>query len=139
MKLFVDTSALYSLLDRSDLNHASAKDIWRQLMADGSDLVTSNYVLLETMALAQGRLGMAAVRDLSEGIGALLTVHWVDRTLHEMGIAAVLAANRRRLSLGDCISFAVCRQLHIARVFAFDPHFDEQGFLPPYDTATYNG
>jgi predicted nucleic acid-binding protein len=51
--------------------------------------------------------------------------------MHAQSVAAALAANRRRLSLVDCVSFTVCRRLNIDRVSAFDPHFDEQGFLPP--------
>lgn len=131
--IFVDTSALYSLLDRDDANHAAAGELWRQLLADDVELVTSNYILVETTALVQGRLGMAAVRDFHESVVPLLTVHWVDSSMHAQGVAAVLAASRRRLSLVDCVSFTLCRLLNVERVFAFDPHFDEQGFLPPYE------
>lgn len=131
--IFVDTSALYSLLDRNDANHAEASRQWRRLLADDSHLVTSNHVLVETAALVQGRLGMDAKRDFHESIAPLLAVHWVDNALHAQGVSAVLTANRRRLSLVDCVSFVVCRRLSIDRVFAFDPHFSEQGFLPPYN------
>jgi predicted nucleic acid-binding protein len=130
--IFVDTSAFYSLLDRDDANHATAGETWQRLLAEDSELVTSNYILVETTALVRGRLGMAAARDFHENITPLLAVEWIDRAAHEMGVAAVLTANRRRLSLVDCVSFTVCRRLNIARVFAFDPHFAEQGFLPPY-------
>jgi len=40
----------------------------------------------------------------------------------------VLAANRRQLSLVDCVSFAAMRESGIEHYFAFDEHFDEQGF-----------
>ena len=40
----------------------------------------------------------------------------------------MLTANRRQLSLVDCINFEIIRQNHIERVFALDPHFVEQGF-----------
>jgi predicted nucleic acid-binding protein len=40
----------------------------------------------------------------------------------------VQAANRRSLSLVDCVSFVVMRQLAIRDAFAFDRHFEEQGF-----------
>ncbi len=132
MRLFVDTSALYSLMDRNDQNHTAAQSIWKQVLADDIELVTSNYVLMEVTALIQSRIGIAALRDFDESIAALMTVYWVDSGLHATGIAAVLAANRRRLSLVDCVSFSVCRRLSIEHVFAFDPHFDEQGFLPAY-------
>ncbi|HQY93738.1 hypothetical protein [Caldilinea sp.] len=76
--IFVDTPAFYSLLDRADANHVAASERWRRLVADDVELVTSNYILVETTALVQGRLGMAAARDFHEDIMPLLTVYWVD-------------------------------------------------------------
>jgi len=55
-------------------------------------------------------------------------LEWVDETIHQVGIASVLAAARRGLSLVDCVSFEIMRRLGIKRAFAFDRHFEEQGF-----------
>ncbi|MBK8049849.1 MAG: PIN domain-containing protein [Anaerolineales bacterium] len=128
----MDTSAFYSLLDRDDANHGQASLTWQQLMVDEVELITSNYVLLETTTLLQNRLGIEAARDFNENMACLTTVCWVDNSLHENALAAVLVANRRRLSLVDCVSFVLCRRLGIDRAFSFDNHFDEQGLLPPY-------
>ena len=53
---------------------------------------------------------------------------WVDQPTHEAGVAAVLAAGRRKLSLVDCVSFEIMRRGGIRRAFSFDPHFREAGF-----------
>lgn len=58
-----------------------------------------------------------------------VSVHWVDQAAHSAGVSAVLTANRRSLSLTDCVSFIVMRQLGVHEVFAFDRHFAEQGFV----------
>ena len=92
-------------------------------------LITTNYIFLETTALAQHRLGMAAVQDLQENIFPLFSVEWVGEAFHHTGVAALLTANRRQLSLVDCTSFEVCRRLGIQQVFSFDQHFVEQGFV----------
>jgi predicted nucleic acid-binding protein len=42
--------------------------------------------------------------------------------------SALLAANRRLLSLVDCTSFQTMRLRGISRVFTFDHHFKEYGF-----------
>jgi predicted nucleic acid-binding protein len=63
MTVFVDTSAFYAVLDRDDANHAEAKNVWTRLVREGTTFLTSNYVLVETAALLQHRLGMAAVRS----------------------------------------------------------------------------
>lgn len=128
MTVFVDTSAFYALFDRNDNRHTQAQNIWRETLDSATLLLTSNYVLLELSALLQRRFGMEAIRDVEERLVPVLTVTWVSDELHRRGVAMLLAANRRQLSLVDCVSFAVCRQSGVHTVFAFDAHFTEQGF-----------
>lgn len=128
MEVFVDTSAFLSILNRDDADFMGAQQIWSLLAQQRSALVTTNYVLVETFALLQNRLGKSAVHDFHYYFVPLLHVTWVDSQLQQAGITAVLAANRRRLSVVDCVSFAVCWQRNIQQVFAFDHHFTEQGF-----------
>jgi predicted nucleic acid-binding protein len=128
MSIFVDTSAFVAYLNRDDQNHATAAKVMETLVQEKSLLVTTNYTLLETTALLQRRLGLTALQDFQEVVVPLLTITWVDAALHDLGVTAVLTANRRQLSLVDCISFVVCRRQGIQQVFAFDQHFAEQGF-----------
>jgi predicted nucleic acid-binding protein len=85
---------------------------------------------VECFALVQHRLGMDAVRGLQEDILPVIHVEFVTLDIHRIGIAALLSAARRNLSLVDCVSFEVMRSLDIKNAFAFDPHFKEQGFAP---------
>ncbi len=135
MMVFVDTSAFLAVLDADDTNHRTAARIWEKLLKDQAALVCSSYVLVETFALVQRRLGMKAVRVLDEDILPLVKVEWIGEDIHQQAVSAVLVANRRNLSLVDCASFAVMRRLGIREVFTFDKHFLEQGFetLPPRD------
>lgn len=128
---FVDTSAIYALLDRSDANHPRAAADWMELIKSRSPLLTTNYVVIEVCALCQHRLGMEAVRALHDNLFPLIQVHYVDEAVHALGMAALLAASRRKLSLVDCTSFQVMRQFGIRHAFAFDRHFEEEGFARP--------
>jgi len=128
VSVFVDTSALYAVLDRDDAQHAAAAEVWRRLV-DGEDrLVCSNYVLIEACALVQNRLGMKALRALQDGILPWLETYWITTDDHERAMEAVLVADRRALSLVDCTSFIAMRRLGLRRVFAFDDDFTQQGF-----------
>ena len=128
MPVYIDTSAIYAILDETDISHEAAAATWH-LMDDRSEsLFTSNYVLLETVALLQGRLGLESVRVLETRVVPLLTIRWVDRDLHTRATGALLTAGRRNLSLVDCVSFEVMREMDLDTAFVFDAHFTEQGF-----------
>ena len=129
MICFIDTSAFYAVLDADDRNHAAARTQWAELLRQGAELFTTNYVLVETHALIQHRLGLAAVRAFREDVYPLLHVDWVDRELHDGGLGALLSAQRRLLSLVDCVSFESMRRHGVRQAFVFDLHFAEQGFL----------
>jgi predicted nucleic acid-binding protein len=126
--VFVDTSAFYAVLDRDDDNHRKAAGAWADIIGQNYGLVTSNYILLETLALLQSRIGIEAVRVLQNDVVPIVRVEFVTPELHAIGVAALLAASKRRLSLVDCISFEIVRSLGLEAVFAFDAHFRAYGF-----------
>jgi predicted nucleic acid-binding protein len=128
MRIFVDTSAFYALLDRDDENHPKGEKAWDRIIHPENTLVTSNYVLVETFALLQKRLGFGAVRGFQEDMIPILQVEFITSDIHRLGVAALLSASRRGFSLVDCISFEVMRDWGIKTAFTFDPHFREQGF-----------
>ena len=128
MSAFIDTSALLAVLDADDAQHARASRAWRELVSGDEPIVTSSYVLVETFALVQTRLGLDAVLALHGDVVPILEIVWVDEALHAAAMTALLTARKRDLSLVDCLSFEVMRRAGIERAFAFDRHFSQQGF-----------
>jgi predicted nucleic acid-binding protein len=128
MSVFIDTSALFAVMDADDGNHTRAAGVWRELIGSGQALVTTSYVLVESCALVQNRLGFEAVRGLCDDLVPVLTVEFVTSDIHRLGTAALLAASKRGLSLVDCVSFQTMRELGIRSAFTFDRHFREYGF-----------
>ncbi|MFN2341150.1 MAG: PIN domain-containing protein, partial [Halanaerobium sp.] len=49
--IFVDTSAWFSILSKSDKNHDKIKNIYQKLLENNNNLVLSNHVLGETFTL----------------------------------------------------------------------------------------
>ena len=96
-------------------------------MADAS-LLTHEYVLVETTALIQRRLGIGALRRFIDGLLPLIEIAWVDGHLHSEAREALLAAGRREASLVDWTSFLVMRRHGVRQAFTFDAGFAAQGF-----------
>lgn len=129
MTVFIDTSAIYAVFDRDDVNHPRARAAWERLLQGSDTLLTSNYVLVEAGALLQNRLGFPALRALHDDVVPLLTVEWITEAVHRSAAASLLTASRRNLSLVDCVSFQIMRAMSAQSAFCFDRHFREQGFL----------
>lgn len=128
--VLVDTSALIALLNRKDRYHDDATLVWRRLVLQDEPVICTNYVVVEAIALVQRRLGLAAVRRLLQDLIPWLSIEWVQPEIHEVAISALLAANRRGLSIVDCVSFEVARRKRVSAIFAYDRDFVEHGFTP---------
>jgi uncharacterized protein len=128
MSVFVDTAAFLAVLNAGDRFHPLARQAWGEILASDQVLWSSNYILLETIALLQHRFGIEAVRLFERDILPIVQINWVDEAIHKQAMSALLAANRRTLSLVDCTSFEIMREAGLDTVFTFDTHFREQGF-----------
>ena len=126
--IFIDTSAFYALLDGDDAEHSRALRLWEKEPLVEGGLVTTNYVVLESMALLQTRLGMPAVRVFREAILPLVRIEWIDEAVHAQAVSALIAADRRGLSLVDLSGFETMLRLGIRSAFTFDRHFRQYGF-----------
>jgi predicted nucleic acid-binding protein len=127
MRTFVDTSALYALMDEDDRNHLAAA-VWFATADATEVLVSHGYVVVETAALVQRRLGAVAVRTLFDALVPAMSIVYVDEVLHGRAVAAFLAGLRRHVSFVDWVSFQLIRDAGLDRAFAFDSDFAREGF-----------
>ena len=125
--IFVDTSAIYAWTDSADPHHHAAVERLQAILDGGEELLTHNYVLVESIALIQARLGLAAATRLTRDTTAFV-IEWVDDDLHASGIRQLEKSAKRRVSLVDHISFLVMRRRRTLTAFAFDPDFIAAGF-----------
>lgn len=125
--IFLDTSAIYALADGRDSRHGLAKESLRALLETDEEILTHNYVLVESMALVQSRLGLEAAIKLAQDCRAF-HIEWVDEATHEEAVRRLARAGKRRVSLVDQVSFLVMRRLGVRRALAFDPDFEEERF-----------
>ena len=126
MTVFVDTSALYALLDADDDGHDRAV---RGRDAVGDDvLVTHGYVVAETISLVRRRLGAEAAGRLIDEFLPALDIVDVDGQLRQAATRAYRPAVRSSVSFVDQTSFQFMRQREIVRAWALDADFATAGF-----------
>jgi predicted nucleic acid-binding protein len=119
--VFVDTSALITLLDRADPRHKAARTTFVEL-AD-RELVTHGYVVAETLAVARRRFGVDGVIALLDDLLPVVAVLPVEPALHAAAQTAYRASLPSGTSLVDQVSFQVMARESIQTAFALDNDF----------------
>ena len=127
MILFGDTSGFFAFLSASDAAHARVTREFRRLFQDRAVIRTTSYVLVETIALLQHRIGLNVVREFESEMLPLLEVEWVSADLHRRGMRRLMQEDRRKLSLVDCVSLEYIKQHQLRDVLSLDRHFAEAG------------
>lgn len=129
-RIFVDTSAWYALADPSERDrHQRAQATMMRLIAAGSELHTTNYIVVETHALVLNRVR----RDIAEHI---LDQFYTSATCiirategdESRAREIIRRFQDKPYSLTNAISFAVMQRLHLETAWTFDHHFEEMGF-----------
>lgn len=127
MSVFVDTSALYALVDEDDLHYEVAASTWGDLL-DHELLVTHTYVVVETSALLQRRFGTTAAARLHQDLLPPVSLLAIDADTHARSVDRWLADSRRHVSLVDVTSFVVMEASGLTQAFAYDSDFVSAGF-----------
>jgi len=128
VSVFVDTSALYALLNRNDEFHRDAAAWWADRLPAGERILTSEWVVLEAGTILQRRLGPPGVRALRDDLLPVIDVLAVAASVRDAALAAVIDSGSRQVSLVDRSSFELMRRRAIDHAFSFDPDFRAAGF-----------
>jgi predicted nucleic acid-binding protein len=125
-RVFVDTSAIYALIDRDDAEHVAAKSRLRALKKARAEPVITNFIVAESHALLLTRLGPDVARS------------WLTSNVWHTERATEADESRARWIVGeyvdksfsytDAISFAVMERLGLKKALAFDRHFTQYGW-----------
>jgi hypothetical protein len=129
--IFVDTSAWFAIESENEKNHQQAKK-FLAVIASGKYgvVVTTDYLLDETMTLLQSRKELAAALNFIEKIrkSKSIRVFWVSENIFEKALGIFKKTSGSPWSFTDCTSFALMKDLSITEAFTFDNHFIQAGF-----------
>lgn len=125
-QVFVDTSAVFALIDRHDANHRAARRTLDGLRKRRVAPLLTNFVLAESHALLLSRLDAGIARRWLAG--NVWPVERVSDDDESRAHAIVVQYVDKTFTYTDATSFAVMERLGIKTAFAFDPHFRQYGF-----------
>lgn len=125
--VFIDTSALYALINRKDKDHEKIQ----KFLADYKGrLFFTNYIFDEIITLVMGRLG----HEMAVKIGNTLQVSpqiikiWITPSDDKLAWELFVSRKDKSYSFTDCTSFIVMKRLKITKCLTFDSHFNQEGF-----------
>lgn len=129
--VFIDTSALIALLDGDDPRHTAAR--MTLIAVADRPLVTTGYVVAESIAVARRRFGVDGAISLVDDLLPLVEILPVDPALHASALAGYRASLPSGTSFVDHVSLSVIEREHIDAAFALDSDFAAAGVdvLPP--------
>ena len=130
MMLFVDTSAWLGMYDRSDQFHHKAVDGLARIRSAGIELVTTDYIMDESLTLIRMRAHHQAAVNFGEGLltSAAARLILIDAELRQSAFGLFKKYSDKDLSFTDCTSFALMKRLKLKTAFTFDDHFRQVGF-----------
>lgn len=123
--VFVDTSAWYALANEKDINHHLA----RQFLAENIRLVTTNFIIDETITLTLIRAGYRQALSVGEQLwnGQLASIVWVTPDDEQVAWEIFKRYDDKTFSFTDCTSFSVMSRLGLKHAFTFDADFTQTG------------
>ena len=128
--IFVDTAGWMAMADGADPSHqdvSRARDAW---MRRGALLVSTDFVLDETLTLIRVRLGLPAAARWWDQVESSARVRWepIGKDRLERARRWFFQWSDQRFSFTDCTSFVVMRELDLKNALTTDRHFRHAGF-----------
>lgn len=130
MKLFVDTSAWAATYNASDRWHTRARAALDSLVDSRTVLITTDYVLDETITLLLYHAGRSCALAFGDAVLRSRQVQLVriGARMWEEAWQLFRRYEDKAWAFTDCTSFVVMRQRELTLAFTFDNHFAQAGF-----------
>jgi uncharacterized protein len=128
--VFVDTAGWVACADAADTVHTRAKAARDAALEQGQPLVTTDYVVDETLTVLRLRLGLRAAESWWRQIDASSRLRWERISVERFDRARTLFFQFRdkNFSFTDCSSFVVMQELRLRQALTTDRHFEHMGF-----------
>lgn len=128
--VFLDTSGIVAAMNKRDVNHEMAKQIFHRLAEEKIVLLITNYIRAETHALLLQRAGKKIALNFLKDNSWL--IEWVLPEDEKKAIELLYQYKDKDFSLTDATSFVIMNRLDLKEAVFFDRHFWQFGIMLPY-------
>ena len=128
--LFVDTAGWMACADAADPAHTQSRTARDRALEAGQALVTTDFVVDETLTLLRVRLGLRAAETWWQQIDGSARLRWerIDSNRFEKARQMFFRYRDKAFSFTDCTSFVAMRDARLTHVLTTDSHFRQAGF-----------
>ena len=118
------------LADEGDPQHGTARSFRDEWLAGAGMLVSSDFVMDETLTLIRVRLGLDAAERWWEQVEGSQRVRWewIDPARAEKARYWFFRWRDKDFSFTDCSSFVLMKERRIRAALTSDHHFVQAGF-----------
>ena len=123
--IFIDSSAFYLIINKSERLHKIAKKTFNKIILDNDILVTSDYIIDETLTLVSRKWGKYYAIEFWDSIknSDILKVMKLSESQFYKTIDLFRKYKDHNFSFTDYSCFIIMNDLKINKVFTFDKHF----------------
>lgn len=125
--VFVDTSALYALVNKADQDHTSALRCIEDISQNHLPVLISNFIFDEIYTLLLTKMG----RTIATEFGERLREEWIIESVsfedEEIAWNIITKNADKNYSYTDATSFAIMKRLGLTTAFTYDHHFSQHG------------
>jgi len=128
--VFIDTAGWMACADAADPAHSRCCSARDRALEGGQTLVTTDFIVDETLTLLGVRLGLSAAETWWQQIDRSSRLRWerIDSDRFEKARHLFFHYRDKDFSFTDCTSFVVMREMRFTHALTTDRHFRQMGF-----------
>ena len=131
LHIFIDSDAFVGLAKQDDTNHDKAIALLQKLSKQEVSLITSNYVIAESITVISQRESHKAavgfIHQMQSGEN-IFRVQKADVKLDKKAMDIFEKQTSKSTSFIDCTNMAIMTDLHVGAIFSFDHVYQQNGF-----------
>ena len=125
IKVFVDATGWYALVDSEHKHHEPAKEYYQQLLDSRARLYTNINEVTWAISKIKSQCGLSLATEFSKiidqsSLTANLNVSWVNRRVHRAALRQFFSIKQTEIEIRHCFIFEEVRKKKINLIFSFD-------------------